>query len=352
MLTISAQDLHSLLRDVFVAVGTPAAGARRVADSLVLSNLVGHDSHGAIRLPQYVRSVRDGAIDPAARTAVERETACTAWMTGNWGWGQIAAWDATQLAVAKAREANLAAVTLHCANHVGRAGEYVEEIARQGMIGLATVNNHGGAVQVAPFGGCERRLSSNPVAFAAPTGGDPILVDMTSSVVAEGKIRVLRNQGKLAPEGWLIDADGNPTQDPNVLYTERPGALMPLGGALGHKGYGLGVLIDIMSGALSGAGCSSLTAPRIGNGMFVQAVRVDAFVSREDYFREIDGLVQSLRSCRPAVGFSEVLVPGEPERRTEKRRRAEGIPVDEETWHQISETAESVGVAVPALTVG
>ena len=334
-----------------MAAGTPEGNATRVATSLVKANLVGHDSHGVIRVPQYVAAIREGRIDPAATPVVERETACTALVDGNWGWGQVAGWEATWLAIAKARECGLAAVALHRSNHVGRVGEYAEEIARQEMIGLITVNNHGGAPQVAPFGGRERRLSSNPIAFAAPTSGDLILVDMTSAVVAEGKVRVLRNEGKRAPEGWLIDAEGNPTTDPGVLYADPPGALLPLGGLLGHKGYGLGVMIDILSGALSGGGCSSLKAARVGNAAFIEAVRVDAFTSRERYYGEVDGLVQSLKSCRPAAGFSEVLVPGEPERRAEKARRANGIDIDEETWHQLTETALSLNVAVPIESV-
>ncbi|MHB0877979.1 MAG: Ldh family oxidoreductase [Anaerolineae bacterium] len=349
MPTISAQDLQSYLKKVFVALGAREAASERIASSLVLSNLVGHDSHGAIRLPQYVRFVQEGRIDPKAETTVEREAACTARLNGNWGWGQVAGWEATQVAITKARQTGVAAVALCCSNHIGRAGEYVEEIARNGMIGLLTINNHGGAIQVAPFGGRAARLSSNPLAFAAPTSGDPILVDMTSAVVAEGKVRVLRNQGKQAPEGWLIDAEGNATCDPRALYTNPPGALLPLGGTLGHKGYGLGVMIDILSGGLSGAGCSMPGKTRIGNAMFVQALSIEAFSSQQEYLCEVDGLAAALKDCPPAAGFKEVLLPGEPERRMEKRRRQEGIPIDEETWHQVSEAAASLNVPVPAL---
>ncbi|MGQ9553076.1 MAG: Ldh family oxidoreductase [Anaerolineae bacterium] len=342
-----AEELRAFSKDVFIALGAPEASADRVATALVKSNLVGHDSHGVIRIPQYARFVREGRIDPAAMPTVEHETVTTARVDGHWGWGQVAAWEATQLAIVKAREMRVAAVTLYNSNHVGRVGEYVEEIASNGMIGLMTVNNHGGAVQVAPFGGREARLSSNPIAFAAPTSGAPLLVDMTSSVVAEGKVRILRNQGKLAPEGWLIDAQGRPTRDANVLYTNPPGALLPLGGTLGHKGYGLSVLVDIMSGGLSGGGCSRVNGKRIGNAAFIEAICVDAFITREEYFREVDGLAASLKSCRPAEGFQEVLLPGEPERRTEKERQLHGIDIDEETWHQICDTARSLQVSVP-----
>jgi len=346
--TVAAQDLHSYLRSVLIALGAPDSAAERVASSLVLSNLVGHDSHGAIRIPQYVRFVNEGRIDPKAETTVEREAACTARLNGNWGWGQVAAWDAVRVATEKARQCGISGVALCCSNHIGRAGEYAEEIARHGMVGLLTVNNHGGAIQVAPYGGRQARLSTNPLAFAAPTSGDPILVDMTSSVVAEGKVRVLRNQGKQVPEGWLIDAEGRATVDPRALYTDPPGALLPLGGQLGHKGYGLGVMVDVLSGGLSGAGCSMPGRTRIGNAVFLEAISIEAFSSRQEYLAEVDGLVAALRSCPPADGFKEVLVPGEPERRTERQRRENGIPIDEETWHQVVEAAASLGVPVPA----
>lgn len=345
---ISADRLVPFVRDMFVAAGTPAPHAIRVAQSLVRSNLVGHDSHGVIRVPQYMGGIRSGRIDAAAEPTVEHESPGTATMDGHWGWGQVAAWEATQLAVRKAQQSGLAGVALHSSNHVGRVGEYVEEIARNDMIGLIALNNHGAAMQVAPFGGRERRLSSNPIAFAAPTSGQPILVDITSSVVAEGKVRVLRNQGRPVPDGWLIDASGRPTNDPNALYADPPGALLPLGGPLGHKGYGLSVLIDVMSGALSGGGCSRAEHERIGNAMFIEAIRVDAFVPRAQYYAEVDGLVTSLKSCPPAVGFTEVLLPGEPERRTEARRREEGIEIDEETWHQLSDVARGLSVDAPA----
>ncbi len=348
MPTLSAAVLEPFVRDIFVAAGTPLNHAERVAASLVKSNLAGHDSHGIIRVPQYVTAINEGKIEPAATPSVENEGPCTARVNGHWGWGQVAAWEATQLAIAKARESRIAAVALYQSNHVGRVGEYVEEIARHDMVALVTLNNHGGAMQVAPFGGRERKLSSNPIAFAAPTDGDSLLVDMTSSVVAEGKIRVLKNQGKPAPDGWLIDAEGHPTNDPNTLYADPPGALLPLGGSLGHKGYGLSVLIDVTSGALSGGGCSSPNAKRIGNTMLIEAIRVDAFTERAEYYEQVRELVTSLKSCKPAVGFSEVLLPGEPERRTERKRRQEGISIDAETWHQLSDVARGLGVMVPA----
>ena len=344
---LTAERLLAYARSIFEAAGAPAGAAQRVAESLVLSNLVGHDSHGVIRIPQYIKAIRAGALDPAVAPSLVRETTTTALIDGHWGWGQVAAWRAVEVAVAKATDAHLAAVSLVNSYHVGRCGEYVEEVARRGMIGLLTLNNSGGAAQVAPFGGRERRLASNPIAFAAPTSGAPLLVDMTSSVVAEGKVRVLRNQGKLAPEGWLIDAAGRPTRDPNALYSSPPGALLPLGGSLGHKGYGLSVLVEVLSGALSGAGCTNLAAKHVGNAVFLEAIRVDAFTTTEQYYAEVDGLVASLKSCPPAEGFEEVLLPGEPEHRTEKRRRAEGIEIDAETWRQIGDVATSLSLAIP-----
>jgi len=345
---LRADELQGLARQFFLALGSPPEAADRVAASLVRSNIVGHDSHGVIRIVQYVKAVRSGRIDPRAEPEVEQEGQCTARVNGNWGWGQVAAWRAAQLAVAKARQAGIAGVALYRSNHVGRVGEYVEEIARHEMIGLAFANNHGGAVQVAPFGGRAARLSTNPIAFCAPTSGFPILVDITSSVAAEGKIRVLRNQGKQAPEGWLVDAEGNPTTDPGVLYTTPAGALLPLGGALGHKGYGLGVMVDVLAGALTGALCSHPEAKTVGNAMLILAIRIDAFAPKEHYYEEVDKLVSALKSCPSAKGFKEVLLPGEIERRVAEQRLAQGIEIDDETWREILQAAQELGIALPA----
>jgi len=172
------------------------------------------------------------------------------------------------------------------------------------------------------------------------------MLDMTMSVTAEGKIRVKRNRKEQTPEGWIIDSEGNPTTDPEVFYGDPPGAILPMGGVVGYKGYGLGLLFDILGGALTGAGCSRPDVDRVGNGTFIIVIQIEAFTSVEEFARHVDGLIEFVKSSRTMPGFDEILVPGEPEWREKRKRLAEGFFVGDETWRQIVEVAGEVGVSV------
>ena len=203
--------------------------------------------------------------------------------------------------------------------------------------------------KVAPFGAIDGRLSTNPIGFAAPRGTeDPILADLTTSVVADGKIRVAINQGKQVPEGWITDAQGNPTTDPRDAKADPPGALLPLGGIAAHKGFALALVVDILSGAMSGQGCASGEKVMKSNGVFLTVYNIAHFTDLDTYRTEIETLVTHVRSSRPAKGFSEVLLPGEPEFRMAEKRRKEGIPVDEKTWETIKAEARHFGVDTDA----
>jgi len=162
--------------------------------------------------------------------------------------------------------------------------------------------------------------------------------------VAEGKVRVMRNRGARIPEGWILDAEGRPSTDPNDLYGPPPGALLPFGGIVGHKGYALGVMVDILSGALSGAGCSRKDATRIGNAFFITVIDIARFVPVEAFKAQVSDFVAYIKSSRKLPGVDEILIPGEPEYRTMEKRLREGIFVEEETWRQIRELAEKVGL--------
>jgi uncharacterized oxidoreductase len=347
MLIITAEKLETIGRNIFAAAGASPEEAEVVASALVRANLVGLDSHGVIRIPQYLGMVRDGRMKFGQPVEVMRETATTAVLNGNWGPGQVCARRAAETAIAKAREYGLGAVGLHHSNHVGRLGDYVLMIAQEGMLGLATVNNHGAARHTAPFGGTKGRLATNPIAFAAPAAGrPPFVLDITTSIAAEGKIRVLRNQGKRVPEGWILDAEGQPTTDPNDFYGPPRGVLLPLGGEAGHKGFGLSLMVELLAGALSGAGCSREGPTHPGNAMFILAIAIDPFLAREEFERQVADFFADVKSAPTQEGFAEILIPGEPEVRTEQQRRAEGIPIDDETWRQIQETAVGLEVEV------
>lgn len=343
-------EVKALERDcarIFRGAGLPDDEADVIARSLVLSNLMGHDSHGVIRVVQYVDALGNGIVKAGQKIRIVREADAGAVADGNWGFGQTVCRQAMALAIQKAQARAVAAVELFNSSHIGRLGEYVEEAAEQGILGIVMCNNHGGGRLLAPFGGIDARMSPNPVAVGIPTGkGHPIVVDMTTSVVAEGKIRVKRNLGEDIPEGWAVDAEGKPATKTDAFYGPPRGAILPFGGISAHKGYALAVVIDILSGALGGAGCSREGAPSGGNGVFVMAIDIKAFTGPDDFQAHVDGLVDYLKSSRLMPGFSEILVPGEVEQRLRRTREAEGVTVDDETWRQIREVGKKVGVEI------
>jgi len=350
MPTFTPETLRKLTCRVLTAAGADAEEATVVAELLVRSHLVGHDSHGVLRIPQYVDMIRAGHLRPGADVEVLREAPAMAVLDGGWGFGQVVATRAVRLAIGKAREVGVAVVTARRCGHVGRLGDYVEMAAAEQMVGMATVNGHGGWLAQAPYGGRERRLSANPVAFGFPAGSrPPVVVDITSSVVAEGKLRLKRNRDEAVPEGWLIDAQGRPTTDPHAYYADPPGALLPFGGSVAHKGYGLALTVDLLSGALSGAGCTGSHLDHPGNGLFVAVMDVQRFLPLDEYEAEVDAFLARIRSCPPAEGFTEVLIPGEPEARQVEERRRTGVFVDDTTLEHILSSARQVGAVVGDL---
>ena len=315
-----------------------------VASHLVDANLAGHDSHGLIRLVQYHKHVEEGKIVPEAEIEVLRETPTTALLDGNYTWGQVVAKRMVDLALEKASRQSLAAVSVRRCYHVGRVGVYPLMAAERGFVAQLHCNGHGVA-RVAPWGGTEPRLATNPLAVAIPTTGRPVVVDITTSVVAEGKIRVARNASRPIPEGWILDQQGCSTTDPADLY--HGGSLLPLGGREGHKGYGLSVVVDLLGGVLSGAGCGFLTE-EIGNGLFLQVTDPAAFGEREVFLARVEKFLDYLRSSPRKEGVEEILLPGEPEERTAARRRS-GIEIDDTTWSQVRDLAKGLGLTLSFL---
>ncbi|MBE0689188.1 MAG: Ldh family oxidoreductase, partial [Anaerolineae bacterium] len=333
---LPAEQLQNIGTTLFDAVGSPHDESMWVAETLVHASLAGHDSHGIVRFTQYVDHVRKGEVKPGAQMDVEQETSTTAVLNANLGWGQVAARTAMQMAIEKAAQHGLGAVVIQNCPHVGRLGEYVEMAARQQMIGLAVVNSHGGGEAVAPWGGLDRRFTPNPLAFAAPSGVEyPILMDITASSVPEGKVRVARYRGEQLPPDCLIDADGNPTTDPAAFYGPPQGAILPLGGVLGHKGYALLMMTELLGGILSGAGASGEQTATRGNGVFIQAVDIKAFTTLDAFQERVRNLVGFVKTSRRRPGVEEILLPGEPEYRTAQRRSRDGIPVEASIWDEI-----------------
>lgn len=347
MPVLTAKQLETIGAALFDAAGSPHDESAWVAETLVRANLVGHDSHGIVRFTQYVDQVRTGEIKPGARIVVEHETPTTAVLNANLGWGQVAARTALQIAIEKAAQHSLGAVVVQNCPHIGRLGEYVEMIARNQMIGLAVVNSHGGGEAVAPWGGIDRRFTPNPIAFAAPSGLEfPILMDITTSTFPEGKVRVARHRGERLPADCIIDADGNPSTDPAAFYGPPLGALLPLGGLMGHKGYALMVMTELLGGILSGAGASGEQTSTKGNGLFIQAIDIQAFTPLEVFQDRVRKLVGHVKTSRRRPGVEEILLPGEPEYRTAQQRLREGIPVEDSIWNEIRAKASELNVTL------
>ncbi|MSQ42042.1 MAG: Ldh family oxidoreductase [Dehalococcoidia bacterium] len=350
MPSIDAKALRDYVQRLFERAGTPPADGAVVAAHLVEANLKGHDSHGVVRAPAYLQSLASGLTTAGAPVRVERESATTALVDGGWNFGQVVARRAMELAIAKARASGVGVAVAYRATHAGRIGAYVEQAVAEGLIGIAMANNHGSGHLVAPFGGREPRLSTNPIAAGFPTGdrSRPWVLDMATAVTAEGKLRVALNQGRRVPPGWLLDAGGHATEDPAVFYGPPRGAILPLGGDAGHKGFGLSMLVEGLAGALSPAGVSRPNAERGGNGLFLLALDPERLGGLAAFVTAFDGLIEWVQRSPFAVGVDEVLVAGEPERRAEAERRTGGIPIDETTWAQLVAAGAGLGVAAPA----
>ncbi|MCI0546762.1 MAG: Ldh family oxidoreductase [Candidatus Rokubacteria bacterium] len=344
MPNIDATRLEALAHRIFAALGSPAADAALIARLLVRANLRGHESHGVIRITQYADSVRKGEADPRAEIRVLAETPVLARLDGRRGFGQVVAERGMRLAIAKATAMGLSAVTLANTTHVGRLADYGEMAAAEGLVGLLWVNAvHG--LNVAPWGGASRRLGTNPHAVVIPGAGGAVMVlDFATSVVAEGKLRVKRNRKQPAPLGWFIDAKGEPATDPEIFYGDPPGAILP---AADHKGYGLALAVEILGGILSGSGAAGPGTGLFQNGTLMVCLDVERFLPRAEFDRQVQALIAWVKASPRVPGVPEVLIPGEPEARLEAERRAQGVPLDDETWRQIETVAAELDVAQP-----
>jgi LDH2 family malate/lactate/ureidoglycolate dehydrogenase len=335
-----AEQLRKAGTKIFLAAGTPHEEAEWVSNLLVKANLVGHDSHGVIRFIQYVRAIQKGDINPDAETEVVKETRASALLNGNWGFGQIVAKKAMEIAISKARENTVGTVCAFNAYHIGRLADYTMMAVENDMVGIAMANS---MKNVAAYGGTERLLSTGPLSYAFPTGSEvPFVLDIATSVVAEGKVRVtLHKQDKL-PEGCIIDKNGNPSTNPADLYDG--GALLPLGGdTFGYKGFGIGLVVEILSGILSKSGLSYLPEKK-GNGLFFQAMDIESFMPVDEFKEQIDALIRKTKSSKLRPGFTEILIPGEPELRNEKERLKQGIYIPDRTWEEIKATAATLNL--------
>ena len=345
MITLSPSTLTRLVSQIFDAVGTDQADAGQVATSLVGSNLAGHDSHGVIRVPQYLTSIGQGNIQPQAQPVIAHEMGAITRVDARHSFGQIAARFAMQISIAKAQQHGLAATTLINSNHVGRVGEWVLLAAEQNLIGLAFCNGGTPGGLVAPYGGAGRLLGTNPVAMAVPVAGrPPLLLDYATSIVAEGKVRVARNAEKSLPEGWILDGNGRASTNPHDLYDG--GMLLP---AATYKGYCLSLMVELLGGILTGQGTPIFPGYTFKNGVLFVVLNIEAFRPLNDFLADAATLCAKTKAIKPAEGFDEVLLPGELELKTAEYRRTHGIPLDDNTWQQLTAAAAQYNISVRDL---
>ncbi len=349
---IQTGPLSRLVEAVFARKGCPGDEAARIAESLVGANLAGHDSHGVIRVPRYVRYIDDGELAPGADIDVVADSDAFVLVDGNFGFGQTVGPKAARLGMERAARGGVGVVALRNAGHLGRIGDYPRRAAEAGLISVHFVNV-AGARLVAPFGGVDRRFSTAPFAVGVPSAdGPPIILDFATSVIAEGKALVAYNGGKPLPEDSLVGPDGTVSGDPLLLYgaeasgaapdpRQGPGALRAMGD---HKGSGLALICELLAGALTGSGCSGPEARPVANGMLSIYLMVASFDDGHGVTGMVRDYVDFVKSSRPVAPDGEVLVPGEPERRWEAERRRDGIPLSDGAWRAILDTARAVGL--------
>ncbi len=347
MTKVDAPALLQFCINCFTQRGLPPDDARLVAENLIFANLRGVDSHGVIRLKVYCDRLRAGGFKLDARPEVVAEDEATAIVDAQGGIGQAAAKTAMNLAISKAENTGLALVTVRNSNHFGACGFYAMDAIKAGMIGFAATNT---GATMAPTGGSEGRLGNNAAAIAVPAGQfPPVVLDMAMGAVAWGKIFAAQQEKKKIPTTWALDKHGLPTDDPNAAAHQ--GLIQPFGG---YKGYGLSLVIDLLTGVLSGGAFSTqvqtlykqIEVPS-GSAQLCAALRIESFMPLAEFRQRVDLIIQLMRACPRAPGVERVYVPGEIEFETEHRRRAEGIPINAELQSELTTLGRELGVNPP-----
>jgi hydroxycarboxylate dehydrogenase B len=346
-MAIIADDLTKFAAAIIAAAGSERAEAEEVAAHLVEANLKGHDSHGVGMIPTYVNNVKAGLLHPNKHARLVTETGALAVFDGDMGYGQVIAREATQWGIAKTQECGLAAFAIRNTHHVARVGTYGELAARAGLVSIHFVNVLIGPGRVAPFGGVAGRFGTDPVCIAFPGTGRlaPVVLDFATSRIAAGKIRVALNQGKQLEPGTLIDGEGRDSTDPAVFFArdEQGGSMLPFGE---HKGSGLALAVQLLAGVLTGGGVMQRDLPNRGvkNGMFSILVDPMRLGDKGWMENEMETLIGWVKSSPPRPGVDAVMVAGEPELKARAKRAADGIPIDRNSWAELTEAAKLAGL--------
>jgi len=343
---ISAVELTQFTADLFAAAGVSLSDATMVAASLVDSNLCGHESHGVVRVMEYIDLLEQGGLHSGVPLELLCETPALLACDGHFGFGQVQMRRLVDWLVPRARAMGVACGTIRNCGHTGRLGEWVEAVARMGCAAWMSVNDNGVLKCVAPPGGIEPVISTNPIAIAVPTGGDPLVLDMSTSVVANGKVRVAQVAGEQCPEGWLLDSQGQPTRDPATRFADQPGTILPLGG---HKGFGLGMLLDILVGGMSGGHCPPAPEGAVEcNNVLMVVFNPDVAGGADWLTAQAERLTQFARDSRRRGDVQAIRLPGDRGAALRAERLQSGIPLDAGIWSQLTGTAEKLCISVPA----
>ena len=358
---VQAEPLANFCRDVFGRLRVPLQDARTVAEVLVAADLRGIDSHGVARLRRYVRGLKEGVIFSNPKLQVVHETPVSALLDGGAALGQVAGKRGMETAISKALQSGVGFVAVQNSNHFGIAGCYSQMALERDLIGIALTNS---TPDVVPTFGREVMLGTNPISVAVPAGGEsPYVLDMSTAVITSGKLESRSRMGKKIPFGWAVDEKGEPSDDPNRVYNnmraKRGGGLLPLGGGGedfgGHKGYGLGLLVDIFSGVLSASANTTLLYPKTPDGKplpsrvghFFGALRVDLFRPLEGFKKDMDDLIRRLKNSPKAEGQERIYIHGEKEFELERKYRQEGIPLHFKVFEDLRAIAGEVGIEFP-----
>jgi LDH2 family malate/lactate/ureidoglycolate dehydrogenase len=344
-----AGELIDFTARILARCGMTEENARTAATVLLDADLMGVDSHGIAHLAthgSYISGLQSGRINPRPNIQIVRETASTALVDGDGGFGTLVGYNAMQIAMRKAKEAGSGSVTVRNSRHFGAAGYYALMAAREDLIGMSMTNS---GPWMTPTFAKKKMIGTNPIAIAAPAGREqPFLIDMATSTVAMGKVEIAEREEKDVPEGWGVDAEGRPTTDIDTI--RHRGGLTPLGGTpttSSYKGYALGVVVDILCGVLSGAGYSMIVSSSTGVGHFFAAWNVEAFQPLDEFKATMDEMQKMFRTAEPVEGAERVLLPGQREFETRAERERLGIPLHFRVVQDLERLAGEFGIAPP-----
>lgn len=346
MASIPAETLRGFVAALYERAGLPAADAQLVADTLVRADLWGHSSHGVMRAPWYIERVRSGVMQPRTVTETVVDAGAISVVDGRDGVGQVITMAAMQDAVRRAKQHGVGIVSVRNSNHHGALGYFTRWAAAQGCIGILTTN---GSPAMAPWGGRRKTIGNNPWSIAAPAGRHPpMMLDIANTVVARGKIYLARQKGMPIPVGWAIDRDGRPTTDPVAALS---GVILPMAE---HKGYAISLMMDVLSGVLSGSGVlTDVSGPyqaekRSGCGHMVMALNIEAFGAADEFAQRMERIIAEVKATPLAEGFDEIFYPGEIEVRNEAINTAAGLDLPANTRSDLAKVAGLYGIALPA----